>query len=216
MEPTIKPAASRRTWVRRALACGAALTLAGTVAVTVSASASSVKPHNLGAGADIYMTFPTVKGEGSSAGGPGTIEISSFSWGATNTSSSGSGGGGGSGKVKFSTVTVTKVLDSTSPVFFAATTAGRHFTTVTLSIRRFVPSGEAPTSDALDIQLNNAWVTSYSMSSGGAGSNQAPTETITIAYAAIQMLYTPAIPSNPGQPGGPVGAGWNLTTHRAF
>ena len=187
------------------MAWGAALTLVGTVSITVAAGASSVAPHALSPGSDIYMSVSGVTGDGSSVGGAGTIEVSSFSWGASNASST-AGAGTSAGKVKVSSITITKSVDRASPSFFKSACVGAHYPTVTLAVRKAGVAGTAP-SDSMQIVLSNVFVSSYSMSGGGG--DEVPTESITLNFTKIQMIYAP-------QGAASISFGWNLRSKAAF
>jgi type VI secretion system secreted protein Hcp len=206
MDNEAPPRAPRHLIRRRVMAWGGALALVGAVAVSLSAAAT-VRPHALSAGSDTYITIAGVTGEGSSVGGTGTIEISSFSWGVSNVSATASGAGAGTGKVKVSSVTITKQVDSTSPLLFAACVKGTHYATVTLAVRKAGGSPGLAAGDSMQIVLSNAFVSSYSMSGGGG--DEVPTESITLNFTKVQMQYTP-------QSSATVSAGWNLGTSKSF
>jgi type VI secretion system secreted protein Hcp len=179
--------------------------LVSTVSIAITAGASGVAPHALSAGSDIYLSVPGVTGDGSAAGGAGTIEVSSFSWGATNTSSAGAVAS--RGKVKISSITITKSVDQASPAFFKNVCAGAHYPSVTLALRKAgSPEGTAP-SDSMKIVLSNVFVSSYSMSGGGG--DEVPEESLTLNFTKILMTYTTA-------GGTSISTGWNLTTGAAL
>jgi type VI secretion system secreted protein Hcp len=174
--------------------------LAATVAVTVSASASSVKPHALSVGSDIYSTIPGLFGEGSTAGGGGTIEINSFSMGVSRVPSGGAAGG-----PRFSSITISKIVDRTSPSFFKDVVSAVHYPTVTFTISKPSVQGQQ-TGDTLQILLSDVSIASWTISDASG----TPMELITLNFSKIQLVYTP-YGSSPAS-----SAGWNLATHRAF
>lgn len=66
------------------------------------------------AAADVYLKLDTVKGE-SSADRSAPVEISSFSFGATNAGSAKTGSGGGTGKASMSDLSATGVVSPRDP-----------------------------------------------------------------------------------------------------
>lgn len=83
------------------------------------------------AAVDAFIWFDDVKGP--STVQPGAIELTSFSWGASNPTTIGSAtGGSGAGKGRVSEIVITKSTDSASPVLMRACASGKHFPTVTL------------------------------------------------------------------------------------
>jgi type VI secretion system secreted protein Hcp len=205
MDSSLRAASSRRVRLGRFVALGAALTIASTVSVAIVAGASSMAPHAISAGSDIYLTVPGVTGDGSAAGGAGTIEVSSFSWGASNASITNAATS--RGKAKISSITITKSVDQASPAFFKNVCAGAHYPSVTLALRKAGggAAGVAP-SDSMQIVLSNVFVSRYSMSGAG---DEVPTESITLNFTKIEMTYTPAGEAS-------ISTGWDLKTNKAI
>lgn len=72
---------------------------------------------------------------------PPPFIVLSADYGAQNIVTVGTGGrGAGSGKVAFKSLTITKVVDLASPIFFAACAAGSHFATAYLNITPEAPA----------------------------------------------------------------------------
>ena len=65
---------------------------------------------------DFLLEIDGIKGETTDNKHEGTIEIESFSWGASNTGSMSAGGGGGAGKVNFQDLHFTTRVNKASPL----------------------------------------------------------------------------------------------------
>ena len=110
--------------------------------------------------------------------GPGTIEILSWSFGASNTASAGGTGSGGSaGKAAIGDLTVNKRWDDCSPQLFAATVSGKSFKTVTLT------QSDKNNTVLLTITLTNALLSSFQLS--GDQSDEFPTESLSFDFQKI-------------------------------
>jgi len=142
-----------------------------------------------GAAFDSYIYFDSIKGSQPDGG----IEISSFSWGASNAMNIGSAtSGAGAGKVRVHDLTITKNTDSASPNLFQACASGQHFPMV-----KFVTGGKTITLS--DVMLDSCIkkgsrmetctlsYTSYTV--GGSGRSQA-----------IEMRMTPLAPASTPTP----------------
>ena len=92
---------------------------------------------------------------------PGSIEVLSFSIGATNPGSFASGGGGGAGKVKFNEFTFTATESAASPSQLDHVTRGKHIPTARLAILH--PESGNPHSEWV---LTDVLVTSFGVDNG--------------------------------------------------
>jgi type VI secretion system secreted protein Hcp len=127
-----------------------------------------------------------------------TIPIQSFSIGASNPSTIGSGGGGaGSGKVSFSSLSLIKAVDVTSSALLSAVAKGQHLPTVTFTAQW----GTGPSSATMSYKLEEVIVESVSHSGGG----NAPTESLSLAFAKVTWTYTDASGTSTGS--------WNIVTN---
>jgi type VI secretion system secreted protein Hcp len=107
--------------------------------------------------------------------GPSTIEVLSWSFGASQ-SSSVSGRGGGTGKVSFHTLQITKRVDKSSPSLFKACATGKHIKTAILTLRK--AGGTQP----LTIKLSNVLISSYQQSNAV----EKPTESLSLNFTKIE------------------------------
>jgi type VI secretion system secreted protein Hcp len=105
---------------------------------------------------DTYIKIAGITGESPN----GYIEISSFSFGASNPISVGSGtGGSGAGKVSLSDFAITKELDSSSPQLFQKVITGAVIPTVTLVIK----SIESAAGNEVTITFTDAIISTYKL-----------------------------------------------------
>jgi type VI secretion system secreted protein Hcp len=202
MESTIESTLRRPSRKRALAAWGGALSLVGALTFSVVAGASSVTSHAITNQGTTSVTFTGLTGEGT-PNGPGTIEVDSWSWGASNQSTIGSGAGAGSGKVSMSSFNIMKRVDSTSPALFLACSQGTHFTTVTLTVSP--PSSGTTPGDGFQVVLSNAFVSKYSVSSGG----DYPTESVTLNFTKIEYKYSTS-------DGRLLRGGWDIKQNKKF
>jgi len=100
------------------------------------------------AAVDAFIWFDNVKGPSTIQ--PGAIELTSFSWGASNPTTIGSAtGGSGAGKARVSEIVITKSADVTSPTLMRACASGQHFPKVKLR-----KAGESETYTLSDVTLS--------------------------------------------------------------
>lgn len=131
---------------------------------------------------DYFLKLDGVTGESTDSQHSGEIELSSWSWGATNPPKIGSGtGGAGTGRVSVSDISCTKPMDSASPFLFDYCSNGKHFTTATLTCRK---AGETQ-QDFLVVSLEEVYISNYHTSGGG----DQPFDNFTLAYGKITFDY---------------------------
>ncbi len=172
------PARSAKRWM--ALGIGALIlagvlgtSLVGVTAGRTDAAAATIRPNALSAG-DIYtMTLPKV----------GSIEVSSFSFGVSTKLSD---AGGLVGRRQHQPITIVREVDSASPNLFSAASGASVLGTVTLTVAP--PGGEF--GDSVVITLSHAIVAADSWSGPG---DEAPSESLTLAYSAIAIKYTKVV-----------------------
>ena len=122
--------------------------------------------------------------------GDGWSSLTSVTFSSKNTANIGTGSAGaGSGKVSFEDFSVVKNVDNGSPQFFMALCAGDHYDKVTIAIRKAGGGPAASTQAFLQYVFALVFVTSISTTVGA--DDEAPSETITFAYGATQIQYTP-------------------------
>jgi type VI secretion system secreted protein Hcp len=128
-----------------------------------------------------------VVGESVDKSHPQTIALSAVEFGVENTATIGTASGGaGAGKAKFRVLKVSKQVDSASPSLFKALVTGAHFTQAKIFVRR--AGGTTPV-DYATYQFGLVYVTDIDVS--GSSGGDALEETVTLAYGAMQMTYSP-------------------------
>lgn len=141
-----------------------------------------------------YDTFlkietPNVAGESTASGFTGQIEIYSFSWGASQPVTIGSGTtGAGAGKVSLSDFSIMKKQDKASPLLFQACCKGQHYGKFTFTFRK---AGTKPIV-YLEFILEEVYVSSYQLS-GSSGGDDAPTESVSLAFGKVTYNYYPQL-----------------------
>jgi type VI secretion system secreted protein Hcp len=160
------------------------------------------------AATDLFLTWPGISGPSTVQGHVGDIELTSYSQTASNTGSSGGGGGGGTGKAVCGEVTITKRIDSTSPIFLGKVLSGsRTDGPVTIT---FAKSAQEAT--FYTVKLRNVFVTSITQSDDpGPGKI---TETIILSATQFLFTYTPQLPN--GGVGTPVTFGFDCALNKTF
>lgn len=178
------------------------LTVLG-VSVFAEASSSSAALDSSVVATVVFPASAGIPGTGPPAGhGANSIEVSSWSWGASNSSSGSTGGV--AGKVKPKPLTIVKTVDSASPLFFSAVATGHHYSTVILYLDESPSSsgtsGAAPSySTYMTITLTNVVISADAISGGGSSGfpgasglgAEAPKETLTLNFSKILMTYSP-------------------------
>lgn len=151
---------------------------------------------------DFFLKLDGVEGEATGKGHEKEIDISSFSWGASNAGTSGIGGGGGAGKVSMQDLHVTKKTDKASPKLMLFCANGTHVKTGLLTVRK--AGGDQQ--EYLKIKLADIFVSSYQQ--GGTGSETIPSEQVSFNFAKIQMDYSPQ--KADGTLDSAVSSGWDV------
>jgi type VI secretion system secreted protein Hcp len=131
----------------------------------------------LNANGETFLKIKSIKGESTDKTHAGDIQVESFSFGATAQTNIGSAtSGAGAGKRSVSTFTITKKLDSASPLLFQAEGTGEIFPEVDLLFAHKVKGSEQ---DFLQLKIDNALITSIQ---DGAAAGGAPTEQVTFTF----------------------------------
>jgi type VI secretion system secreted protein Hcp len=147
---------------------------------------------------------PDVKGESTRSGFVGKIELLSFSHGvAMQITGDISNSERTSGKPNHQDMTVTKYLDSASPVLNQSCCEGRAFPQVEIIIGRDDPGS---TAELMRYTMKNVVISSISIGGGG---GDKPVETVTLNYNQITWKF-----NSQRSEGGAEGR-WNLSTNSA-
>lgn len=154
-----------------------------------------------------YLKYDAVKkGESEATGHEGSagwIEIGSVQFGIGRGISTpvGMGSKREASAPNVSEVTITKVMDSTSPLLFQEGLIGKA-TTAKIDL---VQTGTTKLETYLEITMTNAMISGYSVSSGG----DRPSESISLNFTKIEYKYTPY--DDAGKVGTPVPVTYDLT-----
>ena len=133
--------------------------------------------------ADIFAKLGDIKGEALDDKHKDEIEVLSFSWGVTNAGSLATGGAG-AGKATFRDLSIVHNIDKASPKLLQACATGVHLKEATITHRKAGRSQQ----EYLVVKMNDIIVTG--VAHGGAG-DQAPSETVTLAFAKVNLEYRP-------------------------
>ena len=150
------------------------------------------------AAVDYFLEVNGVPGESRDAKFAKSIDVFSYSWGASaNSEKKGN-------RVNLQDLSVSKNVDVASPALFQRLVQGTTIPSVELIARK---AGETQLV-FLRYCFQDAHVTS--ISDGGSRGGDTPTENVTFGYAAVSEQYTPQDAKGSGGPS--VFAGWNATT----
>lgn len=125
--------------------------------------------------------------EGPSGSVPKHIDVLSFSWGVAQTSTYGAGASGKeakAGRADFTNLTIMKVLDKTTPLLVDHCASGDILKKVYILYDK--PVGDKQQA-YFRIYLKDALITSVQLS----GSNENPTESVSFAFQAVEIAYSP-------------------------
>jgi type VI secretion system secreted protein Hcp len=135
---------------------------------------------------DAYLKIDGIKGESKDAKMKDQIDLYSFSWGASNPTTMGRGGGAAGGKVSLSSFNFLKKTDAASPKLFEACCNGTHIKEAVLTLRK---AGGKEALNYLEYKFSDLFIDSVQWS-GSAGGDETPTESVSFAFAKVQITYT--------------------------
>ena len=171
--------------------------LATSAIVSIFAALGVVAPAE--AAVDYFLEVNGVPGESHDSKFAKSIDVQSYSWGASaNSEKKGN-------KVNLSDLNVSKNVDVASPALFQRLVQGTPIPSVELIGRM---AGESQLV-FLRYCFQDARVTSI-QHAGSGGGGDSPTENVSFGYGAVSLQYTPQDAKGGGLPS--VFAGWNATT----
>ena len=138
--------------------------------------------------ASIFARIGMIKGESQDAKHKDEIDVLSWSWGVASSGTLAQGGGGGAGKAHFQDLTFTHHVDKASPTLMTRCATGQHIKDATITVRK---AGESPV-EYLVITMSDVLVTSVSTS--GTANEDAPLESVALAFAKVDLEYKPQKP----------------------
>lgn len=161
------------------------------VVLSLAATLGAASP----AAADLFLEVQGVPGESQDEQQPNSIDIRSYSWGAS---------GGGGARPALQELAVVKNVDIASPLLFQRLVTGAQIPSVELIART---PGANPFV-YLRLCFQDVGVSSIKQNAGA--SDNVSTENATFSYAAVSQQYSAQSPD--GGIGQTVFAGWNATT----
>lgn len=133
---------------------------------------------------DMFLMLDGIKGESQDDKHKDEIDIESFSWGMSQSGSGHRGGGQGTGKVDVNDITITKIIDKSSPSLMLACANGKHIPKGKITVRK---AGENPL-DYFTIDLEGILVSGY-QTAGSEGANERPAENISLNFVKVKIEY---------------------------
>jgi type VI secretion system secreted protein Hcp len=132
----------------------------------------------------MFLMLDGIKGESGDDKHKGEIDLESFSWGMNQTGSGHRSSGSGTGKVDINDISVTKLIDKSSPSLMTACANGKHIPKGKITVRK---AGENPL-DYLTIDMEGILIAAYH-TSGSEGSPEKPTENVALNFAKVKIEY---------------------------
>ena len=136
------------------------------------------------ASSDYFLKIDGIVGESGDAKHKGEIEISSFSWGASQSGSFASGGGGGAGKVSMQDFHFVMSTNSASPHLFISCASGKHIKKATLACRK--AGGDQ--NEFLIVDFEDIQISSF-QTGGSSHGDVLPTDQISLNFAKVVIEY---------------------------
>jgi type VI secretion system secreted protein Hcp len=159
------------------------------------------------AAVDYFLKIDGIDGESQDKSHKKEIEISSFSFGATNTGSSAGGSGGGSGKVVMQDFHFTMPIQCASPKLFLANCVGQHIASATLTCRKAGTTQQ----EFLKWDFTDLLISSY-QTGGSAHGDIIPTDQVSFNFSKVKCTYQAQ--DSKGAVGNPVVAGYDIKSQQ--
>jgi type VI secretion system secreted protein Hcp len=158
---------------------------------------------------DAFLKIEGITGESQKDKHKGEIDISSFSWGASNPHNTATGTGSGAGKVALSDFSIVKSTDKSSPTLFLNCCTGKHFDKATVMIQKATGGNSGET--YLELNFSQVFITHIAWAGNSSGGDS-PQETISFAYGQVKISYKPQ--DEKGNLGSQVMAGWDVAGNK--
>ena len=132
----------------------------------------------------VYIKFDGIDGESTDSRHQDWIDVGSYSWGVSRpgTPASGSDGGRSHEKADFEELSVSKLIDKSSPTLYLLCATGAHIPKAELS----VASATGEKSEILSIQLHDVSIARVSTSGDG---DSTPVEEVGFVFEKITWTY---------------------------
>ena len=132
---------------------------------------------------DMFLKITDVTGESKDKTNGGSIEIESFSWGATQLGASSHGTGAGAGKVSMNDFHFVMRNNSASPTLFLFCANGKHLKEAKLTCRKAGGTQQ----NFMIVTLSDVLVSSYQ--TGGSQGGEVPMDQISLNYSKVEVDY---------------------------
>jgi type VI secretion system secreted protein Hcp len=155
---------------------------------------------------DMFLKLDGIKGESLDAKHKDEVHIESFSWGMSQLGTSGSGGGGGAGKVSVHDISISKLVDKSSPELMLHCCNGKHIPSGLITVRK---AGETAL-EYLKIKLTDILISGVQEAGHG---SELMKESLTLNFAKFQVEYQPQGADGKAA-GGPIMMGWDVKANQ--
>jgi len=161
---------------------------------------------------DAFLKLDGIPGDSVDAAHKGEIQVLGFQGGLSNPVHIGSAtGGAGAGKATFQDFQFTAPVSSATPKLLLACASGQHINSAILAVRKAGGKGPGGGLDFLKYTLTDVFVSS--VTTGGAGSDEAVHEQFSLAFAKLQVSFQ-AENAAGGSAGTPITSGWDLRQNK--
>jgi type VI secretion system secreted protein Hcp len=157
--------------------------------------------------ADIHLEIKGIEGDSVATGYEGQIDCNSWSWGASSPASMHTATGGSAGGTMIQDITISKLMDKSSPNLMLKCSSGEHLTEAILTC---VKSGGERVK-WLRITMKGIIISNVS-SSGSEGS--AGMESVSLNFAEYKMEYWPQ--ESGGAEGASIDTSYQIAEHRVI
>jgi type VI secretion system secreted protein Hcp len=151
---------------------------------------------------DMFIKIGSLKGEAQDSKHKDSIDVLSWSWGASQTGTGHLGGGGGAGKVSVNDLSFTHFMDAASADLWQACCKGTHYDQAKLTVRK---AGDKPL-EYLIVTMADVIVTS--VQTGGSQGDERTTENVSLNFAKVKIDY--AAQDAKGGSAGQFKMGWDI------
>jgi type VI secretion system secreted protein Hcp len=158
--------------------------------------------------ADFFLKIEGITGESIDSKHKDSMQIESWSFGASNSGSSGIGGGGGSGKVSMQDFHFTIQNGKASPGLFLACAQGDHKKEATLTCRK---AGGVNPVEYLVVKFTDVLISSFQTGASN-GSSSLPMEQISFNFTKIEFEYKAQ--KKDGSADGSIKVGYDIKTNK--
>jgi len=159
------------------------------------------------AAVDYFLKIDGIDGESQDSKHKNEIDVSSWSWGASQAGTMAAGGGGGAGKVSMQDFHFTMSVNKSTPKLVLACSSGQHIPKAVLTCRKAGTDQQ----EFLLYTFSDVLVSSYQTGGSGHG-DVVPVDQISLNYTKIEVEYKEQKPD--GTLAGPIKAGWDLKLNK--